>query len=286
VIDTTLLIKEYLRKLRLSTMARELERILRDAVESSLTYDKFLLALLEMEIAQREENALKTRLSRAKFPLFKTLDTFDFSALPSAPKQKVLQLARGEFLRNSENLIFVGNSGTGKTHLAIAIGISLCRMGKSVRFFKVADLVNLLLEAQATLSLPKFHAQMERMNMIILDELGYVSLPKGSSELLFTFCASLYERRSLCITTNLEFSAWPEVFGDPRMTAALIDRLTHRAHILVMNGESYRFRQSAKKAKNNSRAKTPPEDDLAVGEVQMILEPEQDEGKEDKLVKA
>jgi DNA replication protein DnaC len=255
MLETTLLIKEYLRKLRLSSVARELEHLIQDAVDSSLTYDKFLLALLEMEIMQREENALKTRISRAKFPVFKTLDTFDFSIIPSLPKQKILQLARGEFLRNSENLIFVGNSGTGKTHLAIAIGISLCRLGKAVRFFKVAELVNLLLEAQATLSLPKFQAQMDRMSLIILDELGYVSLPKGASELLFTFCASLYERRTLCITTNLEFSAWPDIFGDPRMTAALIDRLTHRAHILVMNGESYRFKQSVKKARGSGKQK-------------------------------
>lgn len=262
--DTNLLLKECLRKLRLSTMARELDRVTRDAAESSLPYDKFLLALLEMEIDQREENALKARLSRAKFPVFKTLDMFDFSVIPDLPKQKVLQLARGEFLKDSENIIFMGNSGTGKTHLATAIGISLCRLGRSVRFFKVAELVNLLLEAQANLSLPKFQTQMDRMNLIIIDELGYVSLPKGASELLFTFCASLYERRSLCITTNLEFSAWPEIFGDPRMTAALIDRLTHRANIMVINGESYRFKQSFKKSKSNAKSKTSLENDLSM----------------------
>lgn len=280
MLETTLLIKEYLKKLRLSSMAREVERLMQDATELSLTYDKFLLALLETEIAQREENALKTRIARAKFPVFKTLDTFDFSAIPALPKQKILQLARGEFLKNSENLIFVGNSGTGKTHLAIALGISLCRLGKWVRFFKVADLVNLLLEAQATLSLPRFQAQMDRMNLVILDELGYVSLPKGASELLFTFCASLYERRALCITTNLEFSAWPEIFGDPRMTAALIDRLTHRAHILVMNGESFRFRQSVKKTRGNGKQKPPDEMDIP-----LIDDGTDAPGKEGELVK-
>jgi len=253
--DATSLLKEYLRKLRLSTMVQEFDRVSRDAAESSLSYEQFLLALVEMEVIQREENSLKTRLSRAKFPVPKTLDTFDFTAIPSLSKQKVLQLARGDFLKNSENIIFIGNSGTGKSHLATAIGISLCRQGKAVRFFKVAELVNILLEAQETLSLPKFQAQMDRMNLIILDELGFVSLPKGASELLFTFCASLYERRSICITTNLEFSAWAEIFGDSRMTAALIDRLTHRSHIMVMNGESYRFRQSLKKSRGNGKTK-------------------------------
>lgn len=283
--DATPLLKEYLKKLCLSTMAREFDRVSRDAAESSLSYEQFLLALAEMEIIQREENSLKTRLLRAKFPVFKTLDTFDFSLIPSIPKQKVLQLARGDFLKDSENLIFVGNSGTGKTHLAIAIGISLCRLGKLVRFFKVAELVNILLDAQANLSLPKFQSQMDRMNLIILDELGYVSLPKGASELVFTFCASLYERRSLCITTNLEFSAWPEIFGDTRMTAALIDRLTHRAHIMVMNGESYRFRQSFKKSRGNTKSKSSLENDVSLPPEISVEEIKDDPRKEEELVK-
>jgi DNA replication protein DnaC len=244
--ETDLLLREYLKRLNLSAMARELERVCREAAASNWSYESFLQELLEVQVIQREQNALKARIVGARFPIMKTLDTFDFSVASFVPKQKVLQLARGDFVEASENLILVGGSGTGKTHLATAIGICLCQKGKSVRFYTVADLVNALTEAQASHTLSRLQTQLNRIDLVVLDELGYVSLPRGAAELLFSFCASRHERRSLCITTNLEFSAWPEVFGDSRMTAALVDRLTHRAHILVMNGESYRFRQSLK----------------------------------------
>ncbi len=262
--ETNLLLREYLKRLRLPTMARELERVSREATTSNLPYESFLLELVEREVQQREQNALKARLSRARFPVPKTLDTFDFSISGCVSKQKVLQLARGEFVDSAENLILVGSSGTGKTHLATAIGVCLCRLGKSVRFYTVADLVNALIAAQTNYTLSRFQAQLDKVSLVILDELGYVRLPKGAAELLFSFCASRYERRSLCITTNLEFSSWPEIFGDSRMTAALIDRLTHRAHILVMNGESYRFRQSQRRGKSNleQRAGVDPQEHL------------------------
>ena len=245
--ETTLLLKAYLKKLRLPTVGRDFPKIAEEAVKTNLPYDRYLLALLEQEVLQREENALKMRLKRANFPVLKTLETFDFGASASLNKQKVLQLAEGRWIQAAENVILVGNSGVGKTHIAVALGIAACRKECSVRFFPLAKLVTLLLEAQAQHALSRMERQLERVDLLILDELGYVPFSKTGAELIFGIIASRYERRSVLVTTNMEFSLWPEVFAGERMTAALVDRLTHKSHILSMSGESYRFKQSHQK---------------------------------------
>ena len=181
----------------------------------------------------------------------KDFDTFDFSAMPALNKPKVLELARGEWIDQHYNCCLIGNAGTGKTHLATALGLAACRQGRRVRFFTAASLVNRLEEAQKQYHLDRFLAQLDKTDLLICDELGYLSFSRGGAELLFQVFADRYERKSLLITSNLPFGDWGQVFQGERMTAALLDRLTHHCHIFEMNGESYRFRESmkAKKAK-------------------------------------
>lgn len=256
--DANLLLKSYLKKLRLPVMARELDNAMREAAKTGLPHDRFLLGLVEQEVLQREENGARLRIQRARFPLIKTLDGFDFSALPSLDKQRVLQLAQGEFLREAAAVVCVGNAGTGKTHIAVALGVALCRRGFRVRFFTAAGLVNELLEARKEGRLGRLLKGLSRFDLVILDELGYIPFDEAGAQLLFNFCAERYERASLLATTNLEFGQWVKVFGDEALTGALLDRLTHRCHILLMNGESYRFRQSQGGAGAKGRKPVPP----------------------------
>ncbi|BCV23387.1 IS21-like element helper ATPase IstB [Gelria sp. Kuro-4] len=215
--------------------------------ETKPTWITWPLSRSRKEIIGREERSLRRRLKTARFPLTKTLADFDFAAIPSLNKNKVLLLGQCEFIRQKENVILLGNSSTGKTHLAIAFGICACRQGLRVRFFTASELANELLEAQQEYRLSKLEKSWLSHDLIILDELGYVPFTRTGAELLFQFCASRYERGSMIITTNLEFDKWTEVFGNESLTAALLDRLTHRAHILLMNGESYRFRESMRR---------------------------------------
>lgn len=246
--ETNLLLKAHLKKLRLPTMLRDVEKAVAEATSANLTYERFLLGLVEQEVLQREQNTLRIRLSQARFPLIKTLDTFDFAAIPDLDRQKVLQLAQGDFIREPANVICLGNSGTGKTHLATAIGVAACRKNQRVRFFTAAGLVNELLEAKKDSRLSKLQRDLTRFDLIILDELGYIPFDETGAQLLFNFCADRYERAALLITSNLDFAQWVKVFRDEALSAALLDRLTHRCHILVMNGESFRFRQSKQRA--------------------------------------
>ena len=239
-----LLIRSYLKRLRLPVVAQDFARLAEEAAGSNQTYQDYLLALLEGEVNQREENAQRLRLSKARFPVTKTLDAFDFSAIPNLNQAKVLELSRGTDIERRENVIFIGSYGTGKTHLAISLGVCACRQGKRVRFYNAAALANELLEAQAQLRLSKLEAALARYDLIILDEVGFIPFGKDGAEALFTFLASRYERGSVIITSNLEFARWEEVFGDDALTGALLDRLTHRCHILEMNGDSYRFKES------------------------------------------
>jgi len=205
------------------------------------------LALMELEAQQREENAHQKRLRLARFPVLKTLDQFDFTALPTLNKARVLDLAQGSYLEKRENLILMGNSGTGKTHLATALGLLACQQGRKVRFFTAAGLINLLTEAQAGLRLSHLERSLAQMDLLIIDEIGYVPFSEKGAQLFFQVAAQSYERQSLIMTTNLDFSQWPQVFGSEQLTGALLDRLTHHAHILSMNGESFRFRESMSK---------------------------------------
>ena len=207
------------------------------------------MRLVELEVAQRSANALKARIKQAAFSAYKDFDTYDFSIMPSLNKQQILESGRGQWIENHENLCLIGSQGTGKTHLAIALGLAACRQGRKVRFFTAASLVNRLEETQKQYQLDKFLTQLDKADLLICDELGYLSFSHTGAELLFQVFADRYERASLLITSNLPFSEWVQIFQGERMTAALLDRPTHHCHIFEMNGESYRFGESVKKNK-------------------------------------
>lgn len=239
-----LLVKNYLKQLKLPAMAQGYTKLAREAAEANMPYEDYLLALLELEVAHRTESGTRKRIARASFPHLRTLDQFDFSVLPSLNKNKVLDLSRGEYIRARENIIAVGNTGTGKTHLAISLGLLACQQGWKVRFYTAAGLINELSEAQSQQRLSRLQKQLAGYPLVILDEVGFIPFSPSGSQALFQFCSSRYLTGSVIITTNLEFERWTEVFRDERLTGALLDRLTHKCHILEMNGESYRFRES------------------------------------------
>lgn len=251
---TPLLLKSNLKHLKLPTMLAEWEKLAREAADKNEAYESYLPRLTEAEVTTRAANALAARIRAACFPVVKDLDTFDFSAIPSVPKQKVLELARGAWVEEHANCCLIGNAGTGKTHLAIALGLAACRLGRRVKFVTAAGLVTQLEEAQQQHRLERVLAQLDRVELLVIDELGYLSFSRAGAELLFQVFADRYERRSVLVTSNLAFGEWGSVFQGDRMTAALLDRLTHRCEIFEMNGESYRFRQSMK-AKTDKDAK-------------------------------
>ena len=208
-----------------------------------------------MEVNQRGANAVAARIKSAGFPVLKDLETFHFTLAPQINKQKLLELARCEWIDGKCNLCCVGNSGTGKTHLAVALGQAACRAGKRVKFHTAQALVNQLEEAQKNHRLERTLKMLNKIELLIVDELGYISFSRGGAELLFQVFADRYERGSILITSNLPFGEWGSIFQGDRMTAALLDRLTHRCIIFEMNGESYRFRESSKQAKEKKATK-------------------------------
>jgi DNA replication protein DnaC len=246
-----MLLEAYLKKLKMPQAAKVYESMAREAVDNNLDYEEYLLGVVEQEIHQRENNRIQRGIRQAAFPVIKTLENFDFKVIPSLNKPKVLKLMQGDYIRKKENIILVGNSGVGKTHIAIALGYEACWQGFKVKFYTAAGLINELLAAQQEYRLSRLEKQWLTPHVVILDELGYIPFSKTGAELLFQFCSARYERGSLIITTNLEFPKWTEVLGDEQMTAALLDRLTHNAHILNINGESFRFRQALAKQSNN-----------------------------------
>jgi DNA replication protein DnaC len=227
-----MLLRVNLKQLKLPAMGDEYEKLAREAADANEDYEHYLLRLTELEIAARASNAVQARIRAAGFPVTKDFDTFDFTAVPSLSKPKVLELARGEWIEQRTNTCLIGSPGTGKTHLAIALGLAACRQGKRVRFATAATLVTRLEEAQKLYQLDRVLAQLDRV------------------DLLFQVFADRYERRSLLVTSNLAFSEWGQVFQGERMTAALLDRLTHRCQIFEMNSESFRFRESMKNKKS------------------------------------
>ena len=244
-----LLLKSNLKQLRLPTMKAEFEQLAREAAQSNQTFEQYLLRLTELEVSARASNTLNQRIKQAQFPVHKDLDTYDFSALPSLSKQKVLELARGDWITQHSNVCLIGQPGTGKTHLSIALGLAACREGRRTKFFTAASLVNQLEEAQKKFGLDQLLKRLDKIDLLIVDELGYLSFSRSGAELLFQVFADRYERRSLLITSNLSFSDWGQIFQGERMTAALLDRLTHHCHIFEMNGESFRFKESMKEKK-------------------------------------
>lgn len=249
------LINEYLKRLRLPTVAKNYDRLAEEALSNKASFQEYLCCLLEQEVQNREERTRKQRIVEAKFPSLKTLDTFQFEEIPSLNKSLVLKLFKGNYLPEAENIIFVGGQGTGKTHLGIALGIQACHDGKRVKFFSTADLIHQLLEARDEKQLLRYQQQLSRYDLLILDELGLLDATKtysqDGSNLLFQVISTRYERSSTLITTNLEFPEWNSVFGTQKLTAALLDRLTHRCHIVEANGESYRFKESLRRKKKN-----------------------------------
>jgi DNA replication protein DnaC len=246
--ETIPLLETYLRELRLPTMLRTYRQVAQDAAQAQLGYDAFLLAWAEQELAQRDRNRQQQRIKEARFPLLKELSDFDFSCIQSPAQAQILALASGHYIPAAEPVILVGNPGLGKTHIGIALALAACRQGYKVRFYNVAALVNELLAAQAEQRFSRFLNTALKQRLIVLDELGFIPLSPTAAQLLFQFCSALYERVPLLITTNLRFADWTQIFGDERLSVALLDRLTHRAHILEFVGESFRLRQTRKTA--------------------------------------
>jgi DNA replication protein DnaC len=245
---STVLLKHHLKALRLPTVLAECEKVAQRCAVDNVDHLGFLLQVVELELIERERKAAERRLKAARFPAPKTLDGFDFAARPSVNKPLLLDLARGDYLTKRENVLFVGPSGTGKTHLATALGMAACAQGKRVRFWRVTELITTLREADQERHLLRLRHQLGRLDLLILDELGYVPASKAGAELLFDVIANAYERQSVVLTTNLGFEHWTEVLGNERLTGAALDRLTHRATIVETTGESYRL-QDAKRRK-------------------------------------
>ncbi len=241
--QSTMLLDTYLKQLQLSTFRRNYHKFAEDAASANLNYERYLLALTEQEIAQRERNRQMRLIKEARLPVIKELADFDFTMLPQFNKAQLLELSKGNYIRKAEPILMVGNPGLGKTHVAIALSLLACRQGHKVRFFNAAGLVNELIQAQDQHSLTKFIKTAACFQVVVLDELGFIPFSATGAQLIFQFCSALHEKVALIITTNLHFAEWTQVFGDERLTAALLDRLTHRAHILEFVGESYRFRQ-------------------------------------------
>ena len=238
------LLETYLRGLHLPTFLRNYRKFAEDAAQANLGYNRYLLSLAGQEVLQREQNRQARLIKEARFPVLKELADFDFTCVPSLSKQQVLELAQGSYIRQSEPILMVGNPGLGKTHLATALAVAACRQGFRVRFYNAAALVNDLLQAEDEHRVPKLLNGTLRQHVIVLDELGFIPFSSTAAHLIFQFCSALYQRVALVITTNLRFADWTQVFGDERLTAALLDRLTHRAHILEFTGaESYRFKE-------------------------------------------
>jgi DNA replication protein DnaC len=227
-------------------MLSHYRKLASQAAQGNLTHEQYLHTLAELEVQSRDSNAKTQRIRQAKFPTPKTLEQFEFSAVPSLNKPLILKLAQGEYIQKAENVILGGSSGTGKSHLATALGMEACTQGYHVGFYTAADLVNMLLEAQSQYKLSRLENKLHALDVLIVDELGYLALDENGVKLLFNVFSSRYERKSTMVTTNLPFEEWDTVFRDPAMTVALVDRLTHHSHLVQMNGDSYRFKQSLK----------------------------------------
>ena len=238
------LLQHHLKKLRLPTFLGEYSKLAQQCAAEKKDHVQYLLRLCELELIERERRMIERRIKAAKFPATKSLDSFDFKAIASLNKPLVLELARCEYIDKYQNIIALGPGGTGKTHVAPGLGLAACQKGLKVRFITAASLVHELIEAVDERRLQRFQKQLTSQNLLIIDELGFVPLSKTGAELLFEVISQRYERGSIIITSNLPFDEWTEIFGSERLTGALLDRLTHHVHILEMNGDSFRLKQS------------------------------------------
>jgi DNA replication protein DnaC len=240
------LLIENLKKLKLSTMIGNLEGLIRQAKQDKLSYEEFLLNLSEAEVQARQENGRKRRLREANFPLIKPLETFDFGAAPDLDARLVKELSNCDYVKKSRNIIFMGKSGTGKTHLATGLGMEACKQGIRTRFVTGCGLANELIEARDEKTLARAVKRYAGYGLLIIDELGYVPFSKEGAQLIFQILAERHERKPVMITTNMGFGDWTQIFGDPSMTAALLDRITHKAHVISCTWESYRLKETLK----------------------------------------
>lgn len=238
------LLDHHLKTLRLPTMLREYDKVAQQCASEAIDYPRFLLRLVELELLDRDRRAVERRIKAARFEVVKALDSFDFLAIPALNKQLVLDLARCDYIDRRENVLALGNSGTGKTHIALALGVAACQKGYRVRFATAAGLVHELIEARDEKRLLRIQKQLAAYQLLIIDELGFVPLSRTGAELLFEIFSQRYERGATLVTSNLPFNEWTEILGTERLTGALLDRLTHHIHILEMNGESYRLKES------------------------------------------
>jgi DNA replication protein DnaC len=251
------LLNHHLKALKLPTFLREYDKVARQCATEGVDHVRYLLRLVELELIDRERRTVERRIKEARFPAVKSLDSFEFQALPSLNKLLVLELARSEYVVRRENIIAVGNSGTGKTHIALGLGLAACQKGLSVGFVTAAALVHELIEARDEKRLLRLQRQLAGYKLLIIDELGYVPLSQAGAELLFEVFSQRYERGATIVTSNLPFDEWTSVFGSERLTGALLDRLTHHVHILEMNGESYRLAHSKKRARREQPSPSP-----------------------------
>lgn len=244
-----ILLSHYLKTLKLPTFQREYQKLARLCATEGVDHVGYLTRLSEREMIERDRRKVERRIKAARFPVVKSLDSFDFTAIPKLNKMQVLELARCEWIERRENVIALGPSGTGKTHLALGLGLAACQKGMSVGFTTAAALVSEMMEARDERRLLRFQKQMAAYQLLIIDELGFVPLSKTGAELLFELISQRYERGATLITSNLPFDEWTETLGSERLTGALLDRITHHVNILEMNGDSYRLAQSrARKA--------------------------------------
>jgi DNA replication protein DnaC len=239
-----ILLHHHLKKLHLPTFMAEYGKQAQQCAAENKDHVQYLSRLVELELIERERRMIERRIKAAKFPAIKSLDSFDFKAMASLNKPLVMELARCEYLDRFENIIALGPSGTGKTHIALGLGLAACQKGLKVRFITATSLVHELIEARDDKNLLRLQKQLASQHLLIIDELGFVPLSKTGAELLFEVISQCYERGSVIITSNLPFDEWTQTFGSDRLTGALLDRLTHHIHILEMNGDSYRLKQS------------------------------------------
>ena len=231
------LLAHHLKTLKLPTFLREYDKLARQCATEGADHVRYLVRLTELELIDRERRMVERRIRQARFPAVKSLNSFDFKAIASLNKMLVLELARCEYVKRRENIIALGNSGTGKTHIALGLGLAACQKGLSVGFLTAAALVHELMEARDEKRLLRLQKQLAKYHLLIIDELGFVPLSKTGAELLFEVFSQRYERGSILVTSNLPFDEWTEIFGSERLTGALLDRLTHHVHILEMSGE-------------------------------------------------
>jgi DNA replication protein DnaC len=243
-----------LRELKLPAVVEHWQRLAGEAVRKRQGHADYLGELAHLEVTQRRERRIQRLIREARFPVLKTIDGFDFALQPVLERDSVLELFECDFVAERSNVVLIGPVGTGKTHLAIALGMACCQREKRVRFTTAAELCNTLCEAKAQGRLSRKLEQLARYDVVVLDELGYVPFDKLSADLLFGFITKIYEKKSLVLTTNLPFARWTEVFLDATAAAAVIDRIVHHVTILQTEGESYRLRDAQRHRKRTRAA--------------------------------